>query len=152
MAHQKLIGERLRNVRLQKRLTLKEVEARSKGSFKVSVLGAYERGHRQITVARLCQLAKLYQVTPTCFLDDEKDDTLNDTANAVPINLRGLERLPKRYQSFLSKYIQVIKRKRGDLDDKTVTLRRDDIFLIACILHTSPDKLNQRLEKLSEES
>src|ERR671910_734300 len=51
------VGERLRNIRLQKGLSLHDVEERSGKEFKASVLGAYERGERSISVPRLQRLA-----------------------------------------------------------------------------------------------
>ena len=51
------VGNRIRTIRRQKRLSLQEVEARSESEFKASVLGAYERGERAISVPRLQRLA-----------------------------------------------------------------------------------------------
>jgi len=56
------VGERLRSVRKQKRLSLQAVEASSRQEFKASVLGAYERGERAISVPRLQRLARFYAV------------------------------------------------------------------------------------------
>ena len=56
------VGERLRVIRRQKRLSLQEVEASSNEEFKASVLGAYERGERAISVPRLQRLARFYNV------------------------------------------------------------------------------------------
>src|SRR2546423_7506315 len=56
------VGERLRSVRKQKRLSLQAVEASSQQEFKASVLGAYERGERAISVPRLQRLARFYSV------------------------------------------------------------------------------------------
>src|SRR5580693_10170682 len=56
------VGERLRNVRKQQRLSLQAVEAASDQEFKASVLGAYERGERAISVPRLQRHAKFYNV------------------------------------------------------------------------------------------
>src|SRR5215831_13684376 len=56
------VGERLRAIRRQKGLSLHDVEARSDQEFKASVLGAYERGERAISVPRLLRLAEIYQV------------------------------------------------------------------------------------------
>src|ERR1700689_2910737 len=55
-------GARLRTMRKQMRLSLQAVEAMSEQEFKASVLGAYERGERAISVPRLQRLAKLYDV------------------------------------------------------------------------------------------
>ena len=56
------VGERLRAIRRQKRLSLQDVEASSEFEFKASVLGAYERGERAISVPRLERLARYYAV------------------------------------------------------------------------------------------
>ncbi|MGZ4717991.1 MAG: helix-turn-helix domain-containing protein, partial [Acidimicrobiales bacterium] len=56
------VGERLRVIRRQKRLSLQEVESASSQEFKASVLGAYERGERAISVPRLQRLARFYSV------------------------------------------------------------------------------------------
>src|ERR1051326_6190105 len=56
------VGERLRRGRKQKRLSLQAVEASSQQEFKASVLGAYERGERAISVPRLQRLARFYSV------------------------------------------------------------------------------------------
>ena len=50
------VGERLRLVRRQKRMSLQEVEAESGHEFKASVLGAYERGERAISVLSLIHI------------------------------------------------------------------------------------------------
>ena len=56
------VGERLRAIRKQKGLSLQEVEGASQQEFKASVLGAYERGERAISVPRLQRLARFYNV------------------------------------------------------------------------------------------
>ena len=58
----RLVGERLRSIRLQKNMSLGDVETRSNNEFKASVLGAYERGERAISVPRLERLARFYDV------------------------------------------------------------------------------------------
>ena len=59
----------------QKRLSLQEVEAASDQEFKASVLGAYERGERAISVPRLQRLARFYSVPVDQLLprDDEPE-------------------------------------------------------------------------------
>src|SRR5207253_3843521 len=65
------VGERLRAIRRQKGLSLHDVEARSNQEFKASVLGAYERGERAISVPRLLRLAELYRVPADQLLPKE---------------------------------------------------------------------------------
>jgi transcriptional regulator with XRE-family HTH domain len=61
-AYARHVGERLRNIRRQQGLSLQAVEEQSGREFKASVLGAYERGERIISVLRLQRLAHLYGV------------------------------------------------------------------------------------------
>ncbi|NCZ93631.1 MAG: XRE family transcriptional regulator, partial [Actinobacteria bacterium] len=57
------LGERMRAIRQQKGLSLNEVEQSTNQEFKASVMGAYERGERIISVPRLERLARFYNVT-----------------------------------------------------------------------------------------
>ena len=56
------VGELLREVRKQRRLALQEVEAQTGEEFKASVVGAYERGERSLSLPRLARLAEFYEV------------------------------------------------------------------------------------------
>jgi len=56
------LGQRMREARKQQHLALQDVEALSAGEFKTSILGAYERGERVISVPRLARLAAIYRV------------------------------------------------------------------------------------------
>ena len=56
------MGGRLRAARRRRGLSLTEVEALSEQEFKASVLGAYERGERSLSVQRLARLAALYDL------------------------------------------------------------------------------------------
>ena len=62
------VGEQLRAARKHRRLTLGEVEAVTAGEFRVSVLGAYERGERSIRVHRLLRLAEIYGIPAATLL------------------------------------------------------------------------------------
>lgn len=57
-----LIGAHLRDVRKARGLSLKELEERTEGRYKASVVGAYERGERIISAPRLLALAQFYGV------------------------------------------------------------------------------------------
>jgi transcriptional regulator with XRE-family HTH domain len=53
------IGTRLRDLRRRHGLSLEDVETKTNNEFKASVVGAYERGERRITVVRLTRLVDL---------------------------------------------------------------------------------------------
>ena len=59
-SYARMVGERLRSIRQQKNLSLNEVETSTLQEFKASVMGAYERGERVISVLRLERLARFY--------------------------------------------------------------------------------------------
>src|SRR3954467_11484346 len=75
------VGERLRAIRRQKRLSLQEVEAASNQEFKASVLGAYERGERAISVPRLQRLARFYSVPVDQLLPKDEGPDFGNTGN-----------------------------------------------------------------------
>jgi transcriptional regulator with XRE-family HTH domain len=79
------VGTRLRAIRRQKRLSLQDVEASSNQEFKASVLGAYERGERAISVPRLQRLARFYNVPVDQLLP-------RDDADLGPDSVIDLER------------------------------------------------------------
>src|SRR5438309_8251817 len=69
------VGERLRAIRKQKGLSLQDVEGASNQEFKASVLGAYERGERAISVPRLQRLARFYSVPVDRLLPEDPDSS-----------------------------------------------------------------------------
>ena len=56
------VGAKLRQVRKEKGLSLMNAEEKSGGVWRAVVIGSYERGDRNITVGRLCELASFYGV------------------------------------------------------------------------------------------
>lgn len=54
------LGQRLRAARRQRGWSLGDVEGHTGGEFKASVVGAYERGERAISVQRFVSLADIY--------------------------------------------------------------------------------------------
>lgn len=62
------LGVRLRAARRQRGWSLGEVETHTEGEFKASVVGAYERGERALSVQRLVSLADVYGVPPADLL------------------------------------------------------------------------------------
>jgi transcriptional regulator with XRE-family HTH domain len=152
------VGERLRNIRLQKGLSLHDVEERSTKEFKASVLGAYERGERSISVPRLQRLAMFYSVPvdhllPRATRGDASNSSNGDApaetmADSVCIDLRALEENIEPEAQALGRYLQVIQMQRGDFNGKVLTIRRDDVRALAAILDQSPEGLLRRLSEL----
>jgi len=109
------VGERLRNIRLQKGLSLHDVEERSDKEFKASVLGAYERGERSISVPRLQRLAIFYGVPvdhllPRLGPEVSEATTTSGGGNdeAVCIDLEALESRSEPEAQTLNRYLALI--------------------------------------------
>jgi len=151
--YSKAVGERLRHIRRQKRLSLQEVEAISSQEFKASVLGAYERGERAISVPRLQRLARFYKVPVDQLLpgdDDDAEDTpvRRDGEGGAKIDLTRLEAMNGAESEMLSRYLRMIQVQRQDFNGRVLTIRRDDMRAIACILGVTEDAAVRRLEEM----
>lgn len=148
------VGERLRSIRRQKGLSLHDVEARSNMEFKASVLGAYERGERAISVPRLLRLAEIYQVPGDQLLpritDLDIDGTQRDDAfeESFTIDLERLRELEDAEASVLSRYAATIQLQRQDFNGRLLTIRRDDLRVLAAVLGRRPEDLWRRLDEL----
>ncbi len=148
------VGDRLRSIRRQKGLSLHDVEARSSMEFKASVLGAYERGERAISVPRLLRLGEIYQVPGDQLLprdaDVEIDLTQRDSAfdESFTIDLERLRDLDDAEASVLSRYASTIQLQRQDFNGRLLTIRRDDLRVLAAVLGRSTEELGRRLDEL----
>lgn len=157
-SYSRRVGERLRAIRRQKRLSLQDVEAASELEFKASVLGAYERGERAISVPRLQRLARFYNVPVDQLLPaDEGPGFASDTNGIVPnpldersftIDLRRLEDLTGPEADMLNRYLTMIQVQRQDFNGRVLTIRKDDLRAIACILGVGADSATDRLDDL----
>ena len=147
------IGERLRAIRRQQGLSLHDVEARSGHEFKASVLGAYERGERALSVSRLLRLGELYDVPADQLLPrgtDVEIDLTQDQADGhtVTLDLVRLSQLAEPDAEVLARYAATIQLQRQDFNGRMLTIRRDDVRVLAAALGRTPDDLGQRLDEL----
>jgi transcriptional regulator with XRE-family HTH domain len=168
------VGSRLRAVRKQMRLSLQAVEAMSDQEFKASVLGAYERGERAISVPRLQRLAKLYDV-PVDQLLPQDDDTDRwgaqgaegegagngespgrirrqlrpwDGHEKVTVDLSKLNAVSGPERDLLRRFLSMIQVQRQDFNGRMITIRAEDIRAIACLFGVTPDVMSRRLDEL----
>lgn len=146
------VGDRLRVIRKQKRLSLQEVESTSEEEFKASVLGAYERGERAISVPRLERLAKFYSV-PVDQLLPREDISEQETDASTPtqklgIDLVKLNQLSGQPFEMLSRFLKMIQVQRQDFNGKVMTVRGIDTRAIAAMLDVPVDQVGARLDAL----
>lgn len=67
------LGQRLRAARRHRGWSLGDVESQTDGEFKASVVGAYERGERAISVQRFARLSDIYGTPPSELLPAQLD-------------------------------------------------------------------------------
>jgi len=149
------VGERLRNVRFQKALSLHDVEITSRDEFKASVLGAYERGERSISVPRLQRLARFYGVPVDHLLPRDAHEEAGGDSHSpgggpgrVRIDLVRLLESEGPESTVLQRYVNMVQMQRGDFNGRVLTIRFDDLRALASVLEQSPEVLLGRLEGL----
>ncbi len=148
------VGERLRVIRKQKRLSLQEVEAQSNQEFKASVLGAYERGERALSVPRLDRLSQFYAVSVEQLLP--REITGSEAAAAIAshgykklaVDVGKLAQLKGSPFEMLTRYLKLIQVQRQDFNGRVITVRADDIRSIAAMLDVPVDQVAERLAAL----
>jgi transcriptional regulator with XRE-family HTH domain len=159
------VGSRLRAVRRQKRMSLQAVEHASGMEFKASVLGAYERGERTISVPRLQRLAQIYGVPVDQLLPTDVSEPLGRAAALASANSRaqqGAERgggkitvdLVRLNESagterdLLRHFLASVQVQRQDFNGQVITIREGDLRIMASMLGRSVDALITRLNEL----
>lgn len=156
-AYAQEVGSRLRNIRRQQGLSLQAVEDNSGREFKASVLGAYERGERIISVLRLQRLAMLYGVpvdqllprTPTATAREAAGDH-GDGSDSLPvtIDLARLDALDAPERDIIARYVAMIQLQRGDFNGKVITIRNEDVRALARVFERDEADMRHRFEEL----
>ncbi|MGA8679062.1 MAG: transcriptional regulator [Acidimicrobiales bacterium] len=158
-----VVGLRLRAVRRQKRLSLQAVERASSEEFKASVLGAYERGERTISVPRLQRLAQIYSVPVDQLLPADMSQPLGRAAAAaaaratngedrpirkITVDLVRLNEAAGPERDLLRHFLASVQVQRQDFNGKVITIREGDLRVMASMFGRSVEALAARLEEL----
>ena len=148
------LGDRLRNVRQQQQLSLHDVEARSEGELKASVVGAYERGERAVSVARLRTLAEFYRVPVSSLLPSTNGAVHAEGARSgrrggerLVLDLTALEHplVDSRDREIIERYVVSIQAQRGDYNGRVLTVRASDVRALAAVLDREEPEFREHL-------
>lgn len=155
--YNELVGARLRTIRKQRGLSLQDVQRLSAGEFKAAVVGAYERGERSLSLPRLHRLAAFFQAPIAQFLPQEESAQQVMAAlpsGGVTIDLDVVERLSGTEAEIFDRFLRAIQMMRQDFTGKVLTIRRDDLRLLALLTDQSEELFSERLSELglTEES
>lgn len=147
------LGDRLRNVRQQQQLSLHDVEARSEGELKASVVGAYERGERAVSVARLRTLAQFYRVPVSSLLPATNGSGPTSGSSGrrggdkLVLDLTALEHplVESRDREIIERYVVSIQAQRGDYNGRVLTVRASDVRALAAVLDRQEPEFREHL-------
>jgi transcriptional regulator with XRE-family HTH domain len=150
--YSRLVGDRLRTIRKQKGLSLHDVEAISLEEFRASVLGAYERGERAVSLPRLERLAHHYGVPIEQLLPRPTARALDDPTVAhepiLTLDAQRAEALGGARLEALARYLRTIQVQRQDFRLDAVRVRSADHTAIAAILDVPVSELRSHLSSL----
>src|ERR1035438_7311337 len=138
------VGARLRTVRRQKRLSLQAVEKASRLEFKASVLGAYERGERTISVPRLQRLARLDRVPVdqllppdaaeppsagrgVAFHSNGENPETPGKPFKIAVDLLRLSEVQGPERELLRRFLASVQVQRQDFNGEVLTIRSEDL-------------------------
>jgi len=143
------VGEALRAFRLRQRLTLFDVARRSGNEFKVSSLGAYERGDRAITYERLQRLAVVYGVDVQSLLPREPEREIDlveyERRGGIVIDLSRFRTKFDARASAVMDFGNAIKTLRKGSDSSVIVVRRSDAAFLATAMDCDPDAIDNVL-------
>ncbi len=105
------VGWRLRHVRESLGLSRREVEERSQGEFKESILAMYENAKRRIPAPRLKRLAELYGVSAAFLLGESPSPDAGE-----PVDVEALLMSDPKFsddeRALIKNVLDIIKAKR----------------------------------------
>jgi len=124
-------GRALREARRAREMTLRDVGTRSNGRFKPTAVAGYERAERGISLERFCELAQLYGMGPERLL---LQIMWRIAGGPEPtIDPRRVPELPTEEADAVGGFIQEVRRLRGDANDETITVRIQDLEVLATL-------------------
>jgi len=143
------ISKRLRQIRKQQNLTLKQVEIRSRGKWKAVVIGSYERGTRSLSIAKAKSLCEFYGVPLSALFQIETSKQTFDSKLGLRIDLRHLRSRLSENDPLINQLhslLSFIARRRDDWNGEIMSIRSQDNEALGLLLQKEPEELKRALE------
>lgn len=156
-SYARAVGERLRKLRHQRGLSLLAVEEATGREFKTSVLGAYERGERVISVLRLQRLAAVYRVPvdhllprPAGSAPGSEPVSVADFVPSRPliVDLDALDGAESVEAQVIRRYVNSVRNQRAGEESATMAIRADDLRVIGRFFERDELSMEIRLAEL----
>jgi transcriptional regulator with XRE-family HTH domain len=143
------ISIRLRQIRKQQNLTLKQVEIRSRGKWKAVVIGSYERGTRSLSISKAKSLCEFYGVPLSALFQSEGIQQVPPTEGALRIDLRNLMSKISQNDPLIGQLhnlLSFIARRRDDWNGEIMTIRLQDNEALGLLVQKEQSELRKALE------
>ena len=143
------ISIRLRQIRKQQNLTLKQVEIRSRGKWKAVVIGSYERGTRSLSISKAKSLCEFYGVPLSALFQSEGIQQVPPTEGALRIDLRNLRSKISQNDPLIGQLhnlLSFIAWRRDDWNGEIMTIRLQDNEVLGLLVQKEQSELRKALE------
>ena len=143
------ISKRLRQIRKQQSLTLKQVEIRSRGKWKAVVIGSYERGTRSLSISKAKSLCEFYGVPLSALFQSEGIQQVPHSEGALRIDLRNLRSKISQNDPLIDQLhnlLSFIARRRDDWNGEIMTIRLQDNEVLGLLVQKEQSELRKALE------
>lgn len=139
------IAQRLRHIRRQQNLTLKQIEIRSRGKWKAVVIGSYERGVRSLSLAKAQELCDFYGVPLSALLEEPEERTNNPKLILDIRKIRAQLENPDRFTHQVYDVLHWISGARQDWNGEVMSLRKSDLETLMIVTRKSASDLHKSL-------
>lgn len=143
----RLLGERLRAARKRRGWSLHDVEKYSDSEFKSSVLGAYERGERTVSVQRLHRLSQLYSVDVVQLIPISPEGEPAD--DDVSIDLAAIDSAEPAVSEAIDRFLSAIQIRRRSADG-SLAVRQSDLELLASLVRSDRSTVRRVLDQMEQ--
>jgi len=143
------LGSRLRQARLDRALSLQDVESLTQGTIKAATLSAYELGDTNIPAVRLAPLAELYEVSVDDLLSSTAaegpspltEEPVHAVGPLVHIDLTQLEKATGRDVEMVAQLVDSIRVRRSASSGRYFAMRSDDLIAAAAVIGRQLDEV-----------
>ncbi|MBM3655542.1 MAG: helix-turn-helix domain-containing protein [Actinobacteria bacterium] len=143
------ISKRLRQIRKQQNLTLKQVEIGSRGKWKAVVIGSYERGTRSLSISRAKSLCEFYGVPLSALFQTEVKQESIQSNWGLRIDLRHLKSRLGEEDALITQLhslLSFIAERRDDWNGEIMSIRYQDNEALGLLVQKEPSDLRKALE------
>ena len=143
------ISKRLRQIRKQQNLTLKQVEIRSRGKWKAVVIGSYERGTRSLSISKAKSLCEFYGVPLSALFQSEGTQQAIPYESALRIDLRNLRSRLAEDDPLINQLhnlLSFIAKRRDDWNGEIMSIRLQDNEVLGLLVQKESSELRKALE------